>query len=1618
MIYNVSHSGENGAVGATGVSIVNAIPEYRLSDSSSSITGSGAGYAWSETKPEIPEGKYLWTRQRNELSDGSTKYSNATCDITMSGVVLDVSQNKKAIAQKVWQSDISTSINQYDNSTGQSIRDRVTATETDLSGIHTTISDIQSEVNTKADGSTVTSLTSRVQTVESTAGEHTRQISALDTRLSDDEDTLSSTSTTASQTAEKFTWLVKSGTSASNFTLTDRVATLVTNAMVIKDPAGSQTVISGGKINANSITTAMLATDAIKSSNYEASANANSPYSAVGTFLDLTTGTLYMPNFGVNGTTGAAYFNGQVNAASGKIGDEGNSYWEIGTVYDSAWGDYAGLISHGNALIRTGKLTLSDERLSSQNGGAYIHESDGWYDYGLNVPDRAATGQAKYLKDNFLYIRKLTTAPSDGTLESDWQYLFKVDKDGTVYENGTKLSDKYALKTDVGSTYLPTAGGTVTGNLTVSGTTTLNGTVSTTLQIRTNLASTSAATFTGAQNAVVAPGVTGTLGVGNGGTGKASWTQYGIVYASATNALSQLANGTSGQVLTSKGNAIPAWTNQSALSVGAATKATQDADGNVISTTYRKLDNGDFDTITVTELTAGNLVVTGAARFTNEVYGDLTGTASNAAKVANNLKIQLNGGTTEGTNQFTYNGSAAKNINITKSSVGLGNVENTALSTWAGSANLTTTKVGTLAGAATKSVDTSITSGSTSTNLPTSAAVADFVEGKGYVTSSGVTSARVQATSPVVSSQNTAQSTTLNTTISLADGYGDTKNPYAEKNANVVLAGPASGNAAAPAFRALVAADIPTLAASKVGLGNVTNNKQVKGLSSGTTSGHLVSWGADGYTVADSGLTKSGIVSSISVNNDQLTISLADGTSTTQTINITGQVVSGATILSDSSGNGISLGSASKPVYFSNGVPAAANTIPSITLNGTATTSPNFYAPTGAGTNGYYLKSNGSGAPTWAAFSKSTVGLGNVDNTADANKNVLTATKFSSARTIALTGDVTGSTSADGSSGWSIAATVKDDSHEHTMATVRKPIESKTFAGIIGTATTQVGGNFYFAAVHPDSYYDMWSITYRITATIAGVSEGNGNGYAESIVYISGMRNTYAAYKTWNNISNTSYRPYYYHALYIAKQAGITGGYGHALGVALRYSYNPTTAANTRTINVEILDAQGCTVDFLDSAVKSADLPGIGSTNYDTIAEFDGLTNGNTMSGDRNDVNYQNRVYYTSSKAAEQIYRYQILLRTMDGDLVPVSSANNTFTIGKTYSTHKFDPFGEIYYYTSTSSIAPNGNVGNSVLYRHYLADLRYAFDLDASANYQLVAREPVYLTAIPQADGGAVLTILDGHIMPLTQTLPTEEDGVIYIHLGQAYEDTHPYRVELLINHSVYWYKDGAVRNYAPTTTGTLDSIRLVSSTTASLNDVAEPLKVKFYHGSGGNGITDIPSGDGTQFGMMTYASALGYVTQELSSWYSNSNWGKWIRINHSGTWTDWAKVVTSVNYNDYAPSKTGTGASGTWGISISGNAATATSADKATKDGSGNTITSHYVTLSTAQTISGAKTFSAATSFTNTTASTSKTTGAVKVSGGVGVVGRMSANEVEVNNGCVLQFNSTTESLDFVFN
>jgi hypothetical protein len=60
-------------------------------------------------------------------------------------------------------------------------------------------------------------------------------------------------------------------------------------------------------------------------------------------------------------------------------------------------------------------------------------------------------------------------------------------------------------------------------------------------------------------------------------------------------------------------------------------------------------------------------------------------------------------------------------------------------------------------------------------------------------------------------------------------------------------------------------------------------------------------------------------------------------------------------------------------------------------------------------------------------------------------------------------------------------------------------------------------------------------------------------------------------------------------------------------------------------------------------------------------------------------------------------------------------------------------------------------------------------------------------------------------------------------------------------------------------------------------------------------------------------------------------------LRCKNNGTWQAWRTVLDSGNYNNYSPTKTGTGASGSWGISITGNAATATNCSRSVIAGNG---------------------------------------------------------------------------------
>ena len=103
---------------------------------------------------------------------------------------------------------------------------------------------------------------------------------------------------------------------------------------------------------------------------------------------------------------------------------------------------------------------------------------------------------------------------------------------------------------------------------------------------------------------------------------------------------------------------------------------------------------------------------------------------------------------------------------------------------------------------------------------------------------------------------------------------------------------------------------------------------------------------------------------------------------------------------------------------------------------------------------------------------KTQVGLGNVDNTADSVKNVLSATKWTTSRLITLGGNATGSVNIDGNSDVTLTVSVIDDSHNHA------------FGNLTGKPTTVAG--YGITDVYTKTQTDS-----NISTAVAGLVNGS-----------------------------------------------------------------------------------------------------------------------------------------------------------------------------------------------------------------------------------------------------------------------------------------------------------------------------------------------------------------------------------------------------------------------------------------------------------------------------------------------------------------------------------------------
>ena len=210
----------------------------------------------------------------------------------------------------------------------------------------------------------------------------------------------------------------------------------------------------------------------------------------------------------------------------------------------------------------------------------------------------------------------------------------------------------------------------------------------------------------------------------------------------------------------------------------------------------------------------------------------------------------------------------------------------------------------------------------------------------------------VTATAPVVSSGGIAPD------ISLAAAYGDTLNPYAAKTANYVLAGPTTGAAAAPTFRALVAADIPVLPYGDVfGPTSATDNAVAR---FDSTTGKLIQNSV--VTISDTGAT-TGVTT------------LAASTSVT------------TPIVQASNSAGLSLKNASGTTQMSVGAGGGDNMSINVSTNLNGTNAQIDISPTGTGH--VHIKPSGTGSVEVAPTNVGTIDNMTIGATTPKNASVV-----------------------------------------------------------------------------------------------------------------------------------------------------------------------------------------------------------------------------------------------------------------------------------------------------------------------------------------------------------------------------------------------------------------------------------------------------------------------------------------------------------------------------------------------------------------------------------------------------------------------------------------------------
>lgn len=390
----------------------------------------------------VDETKSTLTEVKGSMKTIEDEQGNITEQIaTLTTNVSEVQQTANGLTSTV--SSVQTTLNNLDGEV-ETLKTKQSTIEQNVNSITTKVESVEETANgakTAASEAkqTANSFSTKITAVENTANsaattasEAKQTANSFSTRITTAEGNISS----VSQTASKIDWVIKSGTSSSNFTITDRMATLTAEKIDLSGYVTINSLKSGGTttIDGSRITTGTISADRVDLT----SLKVRNVYNADNKMIITSAGS-YMYIGGDSSVKNVDYV-----------------WFRTGSIYFSSVGSSVMTINVANKQISTDgtwKLGISSsqgfkeayiDKIYLGGGGGYISmdASKNFLVNGVKITTGTSTAGVKELKDGTntvtlsgTILKPLTSSYSLGGSSNYWGYAYisKIYLSSTCY---------------------------------------------------------------------------------------------------------------------------------------------------------------------------------------------------------------------------------------------------------------------------------------------------------------------------------------------------------------------------------------------------------------------------------------------------------------------------------------------------------------------------------------------------------------------------------------------------------------------------------------------------------------------------------------------------------------------------------------------------------------------------------------------------------------------------------------------------------------------------------------------------------------------------------------------------------------------------------------------------------------------------------------------------------------------------------------------------------------------------------------------------------------------------------------------------------------------------------